>query len=735
MTSSAETTGSTTTGPHPLPRNSAEARPEPAVARWRRVLYSPADQPRWARPILLVIAAFAAALYSWNITTAGYAPFYSSSVKSMSVSWKAWLFGAMDPGATITLDKIPGAFAIQALFARVLGFHEWSVTLPQVIEGVIAVLVLYRVVRRWAGPAAGLIASALFTFTPVVASMFGHSMEDGALTCCLLLAADRFQVAVGDGRLRPLIWAGFWVGVGFQMKMMQAWMVLPAFALAYLLSAPGSVRRRIRHLLTAGVVCIAVSLTWVAMMEIVPAKDRPYVDGSTNNSAVAMVFGYNGLERFGIHVPGAVEDSLGGGGSGGVGNGGAGVADLPRSVGSSGVPGFPGAAGGSGFPGYAGSGASSTDRGQGPAVGGFGAGGGGSKWLKLFEGRYADQIGWMIPLALLSMLLGLWRRRHAERTDSLRGGFVFWGGWLVVVGLVFSEMSSIPHTAYMSMLAPAISALCGAGLVSLWRMHRQNARPNWMVPSAVAGQAAWTWYLWSDYADFAAWLRWSALLTALAAIAALLVARAKGLTRARLGTIAAVAALATTGVGTVAWASTAFDARDDGSAFDASAGPQAGGFSMSSAGSAGAGAAGGAGGLIATGTMTGDQARLWRYVTAHQDGADYPLATVGWTSAQDYILATGAKVLPIGGFSGQVPQPTLSEFTVLVHEGKLHYVLTSGSGAGMGGSMMTGLGGDTANTTSTQITSWTEAHCTAVPSTDYGSSGSSGSLYRCDTGS
>ena len=209
---------------------------------WR----SPQDQPAWARPALLAIAAVAAALYAWNITSSGFAMYYSDAVKSMSVSWKALLFGAMDPGATITPDKIPGSFVPQALSARIFGFHAWSVTLPQVIEGVICVLVMYRMVRRWVGPKAGIIAAGLFTFTPVAASMFGHSMEDGALTFCLVMAADCYQRAVLDARLRSLVLSGVWVGLGFQAKMLQAWMVLPALVVGYLVVAPVRLRRRTR---------------------------------------------------------------------------------------------------------------------------------------------------------------------------------------------------------------------------------------------------------------------------------------------------------------------------------------------------------------------------------------------------------------------------------------------------------------------------------------------------------
>src|SRR5487761_429229 len=251
--------------------------------RWE-VWKSPQDQPGWARPALLGIAAMATLLYARNIASAGFEGFYSVAVKSMSQSWKAFLFGAFDPKASITLDKLAGSFVPQAISARIFGFHAWSLALPQVIEGVISVLVMYRVVRRWAGPAAGLLGAGIFALTPVTVSMFGHSMEDGALTMCLVLAADSCQRAMMEGRLRSLAWAGFWVGLGFQAKMLQAWIVLPALAAGYLATAPLPLRRRVRDLAIAGTVMLAVSLSWIALYTVTPAGDRPYVDGSTNNS-------------------------------------------------------------------------------------------------------------------------------------------------------------------------------------------------------------------------------------------------------------------------------------------------------------------------------------------------------------------------------------------------------------------------------------------------------------------
>ena len=143
--------------PHALPLPpSADDVPAAGPGRRRWEFWrSPEGQPPWARPALLGIAAVAALLYARNLAGAGLAPFYSVAVKSMSVSWKAFFYGAFDPKATITIDKLAGSFLPQALSARIFGFHPWSLALPQVIEGVVSVLAMYRVVRRWAGPPPG----------------------------------------------------------------------------------------------------------------------------------------------------------------------------------------------------------------------------------------------------------------------------------------------------------------------------------------------------------------------------------------------------------------------------------------------------------------------------------------------------------------------------------------------------------------------------------------------------
>ena len=595
-----------------------------ARRRWE-LWRSPDGQPGWARPALLVIAALAAALYAWNITQAGLAPFYSVAVKSMSVSWKAFFYGALDPKATVTIDKLAGSFLPQALSARIFGFHAWSVALPQVIEGVIAVLAMYRVVRRWAGVVPGLLAAAIFALTPIAASMFGHSMEDGALTMCLVLAADAYQRAVSEGRLRSLLMAGVWVGLGFQAKMLQAWMVLPALAVGYLVSAPAPVRRRLAHLGAAAVVMLAVSLSWIALYTFTPAADRPYVDGSTNNSAIAMVFGYNGVERFGISFSGAVTSGPGvtSGNSGGGGAPGA-TSTAPRAssttaaaagtgadagTGASGSAqsGAPGSGTGSatgGAPGTGGAGPSGTggltpegftqgngapaatgNRGGGAPGGG--SGGFGTGWTKLLGSEYGTQIGWLYPLAVLAVVFGVAWTRRARRTEpagQVRGGFVMWGAWLATYGLIFSKMSTIPHTAYMSALAAPLAALSGAGIVMFWRAYRAEGWRGWVLPAAVAAEVAWAFYLWRDYSGFLPWARDFLVAAGAVAVVALVVARLYRAGRAQRAWARVVTVALGTGVvamlaAPATWAASVLDVNYAGSSFNATAGPAGtGGF-------------------------------------------------------------------------------------------------------------------------------------------------------------
>jgi 4-amino-4-deoxy-L-arabinose transferase-like glycosyltransferase len=397
----------------------------------------PSGANRWARPALVAVAGMAALLYARNLPGSDFVPYYSAAARSMSESWPAFLFGSFDPAGSITLDKIPGFLWPQALSARIFGFHPWALALPQVLEGLVAVVALYAAVRRWAGAAAGVLAAAIFTFTPVAASMFGHAMEDGALTMCSVLAAASWQRAVETARLRALLLAGVWVGLGFQAKMLAAWAVLPAFAFVYLVAAPAPLRRRLWHLGLAGLVVVAVSAAWMLVVAVTPAGDRPFVDGTTSNDVFGMVLGYNGATRFGaLGLAGAITPDFG---------------HLPTV-----------------------------------ATGG----------LKLLDARLATQIGWLYPLAAVAFLLGVRERRGRPRTDPVRAGLLMWGLWLAVTAAVYSA-GTIIHTTYVAALAPPLAALSGFGIVRLWHAAHRWLLPA--TAAATLAWAAWLSLRYPDF--------------------------------------------------------------------------------------------------------------------------------------------------------------------------------------------------------------------------------------------
>jgi 4-amino-4-deoxy-L-arabinose transferase-like glycosyltransferase len=649
--------------------------PAGAGGGWWVFWRPPPGQPVWARPVLLGIVAAAIVVYARNLPDAGLALFYSVAVKSMSVSWKALVYGAFDPAATITIDKLAGAFVPQALSARNFGFHPWSLALPQVVEGAVAVLVMYRVVRRWAGVVPGLLAAGIFAFTPVVASMFGHSMEDGALTLCLVLAADSWQRAVTGARLRSLVWAGVWVGLGFQAKMLQAWVIVPALAAGYLLAAPARLRARVWHLGAAGAVMLAVSLSWIALYTFTPAGSRPYIDGTTNNSAIAMVFGYNGLERFNVGVPGAI--TLGPG------------VMVPPGTGN-----------------WAGNA------------------------YQLFGSGFGPQISWLLPLALLALVAGLAACRRAGLADPVRAGFVMWGIWLATFAVIFSKMSIVAHTAYVASLAPPVAALSGAGIVMFGRWYRAGHRRGLLLPLAIAAQLAWASHLWSGYPRFLPWARWAVIVTGALAVIALAVAwpwqrasrtrheaagaspqparrsqpqtlgcsvRAGTLGEAdaspgiggRLAAAALIAGVAVILAAPVTWALSVLDPAYAGGSFNAVAGP--GGV--------------GANPFHITATLTGPERRIYTYVSTHRNGASYLMTVQSWLQASPYILATGQEVLPMGGFTGQALHPAPARIQQLVSSGQLRFFQL--------------VGGPLTGPEAYKITSWVKKTCHMIPAKNY----------------
>ncbi len=679
--------------------------PPRATPSWRRRLAvpwrSPQDQPAWTRPVLLSLAAAAAVLYGWGLNGRGLHPYYAPAVKSMSVSWRAFFYGGYDPAASITLDKLPGAFMVQALSARVFGFHTWSILLPQVAATVATILLLYRVVNRWLGPVAGMFAATAYATMPVAAALAHNEISDTILVLLLMLAADAWQRAVATARLRTLLLCGVWVGLAFQTKMVQAWGVLPAFALGYLLAAPAGWRRRLAHVGLAGLVTVAVSMWWILLIYLTPASSRPYVDGTTDNSPVAMVFGRNLLDRFGI-----------GDGSG---------PQLPSE----------------------------------PA--GFG--------YLLGDGT-APQVGWLYPLALVGLIVGVWWRGRAPRTDPVRAGYLMWGLWLVVHGLAFTT-GSVEHVFYLVAMAPAITALAAGGLVTLWSAYRDPGWRRWLLPTTVAATVAWTVYVSQRFPSFLPWTTPVVVVAGTAAVLVLVVTMMRPALRrwAPVGAALVVAAVLTV---PAAWAVSTVDDRFDGTAIGPSAGvstdfsvpsrrpgggpgplllPRPDGGSGASAppgqapGEPGPGPGGsgpGHPGLVILPGGPGGPIRdmadhpsaraeaLLRYLAGQRHGEKYLVAAQGSELAGELLLA-GVSVLPMGGFAGVTPFPTAGRLAGMVAQGQVRFVLLRAvppappGALGIGPRPVTG-----------PVSDWVTGHCAVVDAAAYGGGKASDeTLYDC----
>ncbi len=393
------------------------------LAFWR----SPVDQPRWARPLLLAVTALATLSYAWGISNFALEPFYAGAVRSMGSNWKDFFYGAVDPYGTVTLDKLPGAFWVQALFVRVFGFHFWSVAVPQVIAGAITILVLYRVVRHLAGPAAALVAALILAASPITALLNRGNVSDSMLILLTVLAVDATVRATITGRRRTLLLAAFWVGVAFQTKMVQAWVIVPALLAAYLVASPRDLRHRVRDVVAAVVVIVVVSLSWITVVSLIPSHDRPYVDGTTDDSPFVQVFVYNGWARVGVHL-GLAETSLK-------------EQPFERVAIEEGT-----------F---------------------FGTRRITASFNRLLVGPLGRDDAWLVPVAALSGLALLVERRTRPRGDLVRLGVIVWGGWLVILWAFFS-FGEYVNSYYTAALVPAVAALCAMGLGACWR-HRTTS--------------------------------------------------------------------------------------------------------------------------------------------------------------------------------------------------------------------------------------------------------------------
>jgi 4-amino-4-deoxy-L-arabinose transferase-like glycosyltransferase len=557
------------------------------LGRMARLWRSPTDQPRWARPVLLGITLLAAVAYASNLGGQQPELFYAAAVRSMSHSWHDFFYGAFDPAGTVSVDKLPGAFWVQALSVRLFGLHLWAINLPQALEGALTVPFLYRAVRRLCGPRAAICAAFVGALTPAVVALDRGNVSDSLLILMLVVALDATSAAIVSGSPWSAALAGLFVGVAFQAKMLEAWLVLPGILGALLLAAPGTLRRRMQQAGALLLVGVVVSLSWMTIVSAIPGHDRPYVDGTRNDSVYEQVFQYNGFGR---------------------------ANSSPLSIGGVFRPVH----------------AVTLDE--------------GSRAQRVISGAGGRDAGYLLPLAAVSLLAGLVLTRRRPRTDPLRAACVLWGCWLLIDVAAFLTVDTI-NAYYLAALAPASGALLGIGFELITSRSSDKRRPPWpaLLVSLAAGSVGYAFWLLAP----------APLPVRVVALAVAIVCAVLALAQPRrmlpLLLAAVLVAPVVGGIEVIVQRGGPFDTPFEAAAIR---------------------------------RLTGvDVARLVQYSGIATEklaigaGSRYLAAAYTSALASPLIYASGEEILPIGGFDGRTPSPSVATLRADVASGALHTVL------------------------------------------------------------
>lgn len=678
----------------------------------------------WQQFALSGILLLSAFLNLFRLKQIGYGnTYYAAAVRSMLISWHNFFFVSFDPAGFVSVDKPPLGFWIQTASAKLLGFSGFSILLPEVLAAILSVALLYYLVRRVFGPIAGLLAALALALTPISVVTARNNTIDSLLVLTVLLAAWAVIRAAETGRLRWLLLSAVLVGLGFNIKMAQAYLVVPAFGLLYLLGAPLRWQTRIGHLALAGIVLLVVSLSWAVAVDLTPASQRPYVGSSGSNSELSLAFGYNGLNRLLGNRFGAGNRVLGNGPS--AANGASSQQPTPQQLGFFG-------AGETGAPGP----------------------------LRLLNEQLGGQVSWLLPIAILGLIAAAWQTRPRFPLNRRQKALVLWGTWLLSM-VIFFSVAGFFHSYYMVMLSPAICALFGIGIVTMWQDYRCTDWRRLLLPLSLLGTAAVQAYLLLPYSS---WNRWLIPLVggpcfiATAVLVAIRLNSHLGSNRDQVSSedlediedIVSVEDLEDTdGAPTVHWISwfnqhvllttaviwsvlallitplvwSAIPVFQGNNAAFPVAGPglQNAAFAR----------------FVEEFDQQPTSSKLVQFLQANQGQAHFLVATLDATTAAPIILASGQPVMALGGFSGADAILTTQQLVNRINNGEVRFFLLSsarlryfpvlpfnGEERGSGGFEGFGDFAGFARNQNANLTSWVSAHCNAVP-TDQWQSGAS----------
>jgi 4-amino-4-deoxy-L-arabinose transferase-like glycosyltransferase len=616
------------------PTPAAPLEPTPAAVPWWRSLGR-------MRPELALLLLVAGVLNLWGLSENGWAnEYYSAAVRSMSSSWHAFLYGSFDAAGAMTVDKPPLSSWVQVAFVKVFGFHSLSMLLPQALMGVATVALVYDLTRRLWGRPAGFVAGLALATTPIAVAISRHNNPDALLILCCVGAVWATVRALQDGRTRWLVLAGVCVGLGFEAKMAAALLVVPGIVAAWLWIAPRGRLAALRQLLAGGTAMVAVGGAWPLLIALTPAADRPWVSGTSDNSILSLIFGYNGLGRLSGQAGGP--QAFGGGGGGGNGGGG-------------------------------------SPFGGSPGV------------LRLLDSSLGGQAGWLLGFALVAGL-GIAIASRLRRADERTGWLIVVGGAALSCAVAFSAASGIFHPYYVSQLAPFAAALVGAGA---GQILRGGLTARVIAALAIAGGVATTLAVLHNNPGQLEWLPPVLVTAGVLAVGAIALLGGR-----HLRTSLAVG-LAVLFIAPAAWATQTLGHATNGTfpaggPTSAAAGGPGGGFGGLGGGLAGrrrgtppagfggappvGGTGGGRGGLGGGDSQSITSALT--YIKAHGGGTLAVSSQNG--GAASTIIESGADVVAIGGFSGRESQVTADWLADRVASGEIRWVLTTGGGGGPG---------------------------------------------------
>lgn len=687
----------------------------------------------WHKAALLLIMALTGFLSFYAIGNEGYAnQYYSAAVKSMLTSWHNFFFASLDPGGYVTVDKPALGLQLQAISAFIFGFHGWSLILPEALSAVISVALLYHIVSRFFGKVAGIASAFVLGLTPILIAVSRTNNLDASLVMVLLLAAWSLITAAERGSFKLLLLSMALVGLGFNIKMLQAFMIIPAFYLVYMFTSPLKIKNKILHLAGATAVLLVVSLTWAVIVDSIPADKRPYIGSSKTNSVLELALGYNGIQRI------TGNNMMGGSNKGAIpmdsrssantinnnsqnSNNQQDMQTPPDGQNQQDMQAPPDGQNqqdGNFQPGrnrnmtppsgkmpggfYGGPGGWDGQGGQGNMGGPGGIGENGQKGIfRLLNKQLSGQISWFLPMALFGMLILLLKvlKKDTHNRTAVIRYLIFWAAWVIpMVG--FFSIAGFYHRYYLSMLAPGLAALSGIGIVELWKAYMESGWKWILLPVAIISDAALQGVMLWRYEEWRNALVPVVCGICLLSVATLIIIRLlKKDNMDKTIKTAITAGFAALLVAPAIWAYTPMMYGSQTTL--PIAGPElkrGDGFSQGSHGNF----------TQSQSNKDTGSSQLIKFLLSKKQNEKYLVAVPDANTAASIIIETGEPVMAVGGFTGSDNILTVERLAKMVKNGEIRYFQIGGRGMGQ----------------QSEITNWVMEHGKAV-TLDSGSPSSS----------